>query len=93
MVIGLAVWELHLHGCSSLKEKRSVVKSLKSRLHRELNVSAAETAHHDALQRAELAACVVAPDQPHANAVLQAADRLVEAEHRARIVRAETTYY
>ena len=41
----------------------------------------------------ELAACVVATDQPHANSVLSAADRLVEAEYRARIVDSYTTYY
>lgn len=93
MVVGLAVWELHLHGCSSLKEKRSVIKSLKQRLHNEFNVSAAETAHHDSLQRSELAACVVAGDQPHANSVLAAADRLVATEFRARIVDSYTTYY
>lgn len=86
MVIGVAVWQLHLHGCSSLKEKRSVVKSLKKRLHNEFNLSAAETAAHDVLQSCELAACVVSTDQPHANSVLNAADRLVEAEWRARIV-------
>lgn len=93
MVVGLAVWQLHLHGCSSLKEKRSVVKSLKQRLHNELNVSAAETAYQDVLQRCEISACVVSADQPHANSVLDAADRVVEAEHRARIVDHSTTYY
>ena len=93
MVIGLAVWELHLHGCASLKEKRSVVKSLKQRLHNEFNVSVAETAHHDALQRCEVSACVVAVDQPQANRVLGAADGLVAAEARARIVDSYTTYY
>jgi translation initiation factor IF-2 len=39
-------------GCFSLKEKRSVVKSLKDRLHNEFNVSVAETAHQDVHQRA-----------------------------------------
>ncbi len=93
MVVGLAVWELHLHGCSSLKEKRSVVKSLKDRLHGQFNVSAAETAYHDVHQRAEIAVCVVAGDRAHANSVLTAADRLVEQEGRARIVDSYTTYY
>ena len=93
MVIGVAVWQLLLPGCASLKEKRSVVKSVKQRLHNELNVSAAETAHHDVLQRCELAACVVAVDQPQANRVLDAADKLVEREERARIVESYTTYY
>lgn len=93
MIIGLAVWQLVLPGCSSLKEKRSVVKSLKQRLHNEFNLSVAETARQDEIQRCELCACVVAPDQPHANSVLTSADRLVESEYRARIVDSYTTYY
>src|SRR3989475_1890417 len=72
-------WELHLEGCRSLKEKRHVLKSLKDRLHNRFNVSAAETAHHDLWQRAELTVCVVSTDRGHAERVLREADRLVEA--------------
>src|SRR2546427_1887804 len=43
------------------------------------NVSAAETAHHDLWQRAELTVCVVSTDRGHAERVLREADRLVEA--------------
>ena len=93
MVIGVSVWQLQIPGCASLKEKRSVIKSLKQRLHNEFNVSVAETAHHDLLQRGELAACVVAVDQPQANRVLASADQLVERESRARIIDSYTTYY
>jgi uncharacterized protein len=93
VVIGISVWQLQIPGCASLKEKRSVVKSLKQRLHNEFNVSVAETAHHDVLQRSELSACVVAVDQPQANRVLASADRLVERESRAIIVDSYTTYY
>src|SRR5256885_9707070 len=71
-------WELHLAACHSLKDKRHVLKSLKDRLHNRFNVSAAETAHHDLWQRAELTACVVATDRRHAESVLREADRLVE---------------
>lgn len=93
MVVGVATWELHLPGSDSLKAKRSVVKSLKDRLHRQLNLSVAETALQDVLQRAELTACVVATAQPQANSVLDAADQLVMHEWRAHVVRHETTYY
>src|SRR6266566_2909213 len=72
-------WELHLVACHSLKDKRHVLKSLKDRLHNRFNVSAAETAHHDLWQRAELTVCVVSNDRGHAERVLQEADRLVEA--------------
>jgi uncharacterized protein YlxP (DUF503 family) len=80
MVIGVIVWELEILGAQSLKEKRSVVKSLKDRLHDRFNVSAAETAHQDLWQRAEITACVVAADGRLAESVLQNADQLVANE-------------
>lgn len=93
MVVGLVVWELQVPGCASLKEKRQVIKSLKDRLHARFNVSAAETAHQDLLQRAELAACVVATDRRQAQSVLSSADGLVAGEGRARIIDSYTTFY
>lgn len=93
MVIGLAVWELHLSGCSSLKEKRAVLKSIKDRMHDRFNVSVAETAHQNTHQRAELAAVVVSGDRAHANSVLSTIDRFVAADARFRIVDSYTTYY
>lgn len=93
MVIGLAVWEVHLPGCNSLKEKRSVLKSIKDRMHNQFNVSVAETAHQDVHRRAELAACVVSGDRSHAASVLSSLDRFMEAEARLRIVDSYTTFY
>jgi len=87
------VWDLHVPGCRSLKEKRQVVKSLKDRLHARFNVSVAETGHHDLHQRAELALCVVSVDRRHVQEVLSACDRLVEMEGRARIMDSYTTFY
>lgn len=92
MVIGILTWELHLNGCQSLKDKRRIVKSLKDRLHRQCNVSVAETAHHDRWQRAELSCCVVARERRHAEAVLSSADRLVDHDPLARIVDSSMTF-
>jgi uncharacterized protein YlxP (DUF503 family) len=86
VVIGVLGWELEIYGCQSLKEKRSVIKSLKDRLHARFNISVAETGHHDLWQRAELTACVVAGDRKHAESVLAQADQLVAAESRARVI-------
>jgi uncharacterized protein YlxP (DUF503 family) len=93
VVVGVAVWELMLPGCASLKDKRQVVKSLKDRLHQRFNVSAAETALLDVHDRAEIAVSVVSNDRKHAQQVLQSADRLVEEEGRARIADSYTTFY
>ena len=92
MVVGVIDWELEIYGCQSLKEKRSVLKSLKDRLHNRLNVSVAETGHQDVWQRAELTACVVSTERRHADSVLASADQLVNSEPRARIIRVQRSY-
>ena len=93
MVVGVIGWEIQVYEARSLKEKRSVVKGLKERLRSRLNVSVAETDHHDAWQRAELTACVVATDRRHAESVLDRADRLVEADPGGRIVDSYRIFY
>ena len=60
MVVGAARVELHVHGSQSLKEKRSVVRSLRDRLRSRFNVSVAETGLQDVHARAELTAALVA---------------------------------
>jgi uncharacterized protein YlxP (DUF503 family) len=92
MVVGVRSWELHLAGCQSLKDKRRVLKSLKDRLHRQFNVSAAEVDHQDAWQRAALACSVVTTDRRHAEEVLAACDRLIAGEPLAHVITSEITY-
>lgn len=93
MTVGVAGWELEILGAQSLKEKRSVVRGLKDRLHSRFNVSVAETAHQDLWQRAEITACVVSTDRRHAESVLQKVDQVVEREGRSRIIDSYRTYY
>ena len=78
MVIAYAVFDIHLPGCRGLKEKRMVVKSLKSRIRNEFEISAAEVGSQDLLQRAQLGVAVVGAEQPPLDAVLQHVLRFVE---------------
>jgi len=74
-IIGIRTWDLHLEGCLSLKDKRSVIKPLTGALRRDLNVSVAETGHQDLWQRALVAAVTVASDHAHGELVLQTVER------------------
>ena len=47
MIIGLLTIHIHLHGIGSLKEKRSILKSLIGRLKSRFNVSVAEVGAQD----------------------------------------------
>jgi uncharacterized protein YlxP (DUF503 family) len=92
VVIGVRSFELHLAGAHSLKDKRSVIKSVKDRLHNEFNVSVAETGRHDAWQSAELTVCLVSADRRHAESVLEAVDRFVASNPSCRVVETVTTF-
>lgn len=71
MVLAYALFDIHLPGCRSLKEKRMIVRSLKARLRNEFEVSAAEVGAQDLLERAELAVAAVGPDQVPLDQLLQ----------------------
>ncbi len=65
-------------GCASLKEKRSVIRSLRDRLSGRFNVSVAETGLQDVHARAELTVALVATDGRFAESVLDKIDRFIE---------------
>jgi uncharacterized protein len=93
LVIAVMGWDLQIHDAHSLKEKRSVIRSLKDRLRAKLNVSVAETGAQDIWQRAEITVCAVAADRRQADSILDSADRLVEAESRGRIIDSYRIFY
>ena len=78
MVIAYAVLDLHLPGCRGLKEKRMIVKSLKTRIRTDFSVSAAEVADQDLLQRARIGIAAVGGEQAPLDALLQHILRFVE---------------
>ena len=92
MIVGVQVWELHLPGCHSLKEKRGILKPLTAALRHKLNVSVAETGHQDLWQRAEIACAAVGSARPVVEETLRAADRMVEESDGVRIVDTATVW-
>jgi uncharacterized protein YlxP (DUF503 family) len=86
MVVASLTWELSLPGCASLKEKRSVIRSLRDRLRTKFNVSVSETGLQDVHTRAELSIALVASDGRLAESILDKADQFVESHGRAVIV-------
>ena len=92
MVLGVRRWELHLEGCHSLKEKRSVIKPIVNGLRKTFNVSVAETGHHDLWQRAELACAALGTDRRVVEEILRSADRMMDESDGVRIIDTLTEY-
>lgn len=77
MSIAILTLHLLLPGCTSLKQKRSVIKPLLVHLHREFNLSAAEIERMDLWQEAVIGCAVVSNDPTHNRQVLQEAIKSV----------------
>ena len=80
MVVGISVFELHIPGARSLKQKRKVVKGLIDRIHHRFRVSIAETDFHDLHQRSELGIAVVALDETNGRRLMDKIRELIDSE-------------
>jgi uncharacterized protein len=92
MIIAVQTWDLHLPACQSLKDKRSILQSLKQGLRRSLNVAVSETDHQDLWQRTEIACATVGSDRRVAEETLRSADQLVEAADGVRVVDTQVSF-
>lgn len=80
-IIGLCELEFYLPDALSLKDKRSIVKSLLARVRQQFNVSAAEVDMLDAPQSAKIAIVSVSNSNRHIQQVLQNVVKWIEAQY------------
>jgi uncharacterized protein YlxP (DUF503 family) len=78
MVIGACRIELYLPTAYSLKDKRSILKSVIRRVRNEFNVSVAEVDHQDAWHSALLGVVTVSNDAGYAHGQLTHVVRWIE---------------
>ena len=71
MALGVLTIQINIPGCKSLKDKRSRLKPLLTRLHREFNISVAEIDHQDVWQSAVIACALVSNRTGHTQRALQ----------------------
>lgn len=78
MFVGYARFDLRIPDATSLKDKRSVVRSLQSLLHQKFRCAVGEVEHQDLRQRAAIGVSIIAPTSFHARKVLTEVGRHVE---------------
>ncbi len=77
MFVGIVQIQLHIPGSRSLKDKRSVVQSLKERIRHRVHASVAEVDHQDLWQRCALGVAVVSGESHQVDELLQAVRDIV----------------
>jgi uncharacterized protein len=87
MTVGLCTVELFIPDGHSLKDKRRVVQSVKTRVRDKFNVSVAEVGEQDLWQKAVLGLACVANESTYVNQVLDQAVNLIRTVPTIQLVR------
>ena len=86
--------KIHIPGSRSLKDKRSVVKSLVMRLQKHFNISVAEVDDHDLWQMATIGLACVSNHNNRVDEIISAAINLIERDFPTiEIVEKETELF
>jgi len=85
MIVGIVDIEMHIPQAGSLKEKRSVINSLKSRIQNKFNVSIAEVDYFDKWQRAAFGLSTVSTDKSHIDSILSEIESFIAHDFRVVI--------
>ncbi|MEE9207973.1 MAG: DUF503 domain-containing protein [Gemmatimonadota bacterium] len=88
-VVGVIRWVLQIPDCSSLKQKRAVIRSIRDRMASRYRISVAETGFQDDRRRSELCAAVVTSDRGLADSLLERLDRTVSGDPRVYVLERE----
>jgi len=86
MIVGTCIVELSLHGVSSLKEKRHILKSIIGRVQSRFNVSIAEVGLNDVWQRGQIGFSCVTTTTKHANQIINNVIKFIESDGRGEII-------
>jgi uncharacterized protein len=92
MIVGTLQIELFIPDSTSLKVKRSAVKSLKDRIRSRFNVSVAEIDNNDKWQRATIGIAIVSNETSHIESIISTIMNLVDGDRRVEVLEIETRY-
>jgi hypothetical protein len=92
MVVGVLHVEVHLPASQSLKDKRSVLKSVRDRLRQQFNVAVAELDPNELWQRATLGVAAVGQDRAYVEGLLRQLTGWLQETRLLELTRVEEEY-
>jgi uncharacterized protein YlxP (DUF503 family) len=93
VLVALCRFDLRIPGCSSLKEKRHVLKTLIASQRSKFNVSVAEVDHHELWQRTTLAVSSVSGQGYHLKRVMHQVERHIDTFPAIEVINAELSLH
>ena len=92
VIVGLCTLELYIPEANSLKDKRSVLKSMLEGMRSKFNVAAAEVEDNDVWRRATVGITTVSNSQPFCDQVLNKVVDWVEANPRVNVANVQIEF-
>ena len=92
MVVGLLQIEVHVPNAHSLKDKRSVLKSLRDQLRGHFNVSVAEVDANDTWQRATVGVSAVGEGRDYVEGLLREVTEWLRRTRLVELIQVEEDY-
>lgn len=89
MLIGICKINLYFSNSHSLKDKRNILKSIKTRIRNHYNVSVAEIDNHDLWKNAILGIVCVGNDKKYLNKMLNEIILFLEKQNESQLINYE----
>jgi uncharacterized protein YlxP (DUF503 family) len=93
MVVGLLKLDVHLPNAHTLKEKRSVLNSLKDQLRGRFNISVAEVDANETWQRATVGISTLGSSRAYTEGLLREVTAWIRASRLVELIAIEEDYY
>ena len=86
MIVATCMLRINIYESNSLKDKRSIIKSIIGRLQSRFNISIAEVDLNDSWQSSIIGFACVTNDTIHANQVISNVIKFIDNDNRVEIV-------
>ena len=86
MIVGISQIEIFIPTPNSLKHKRQIIKSIKTKLQNKYNISIAEIEHQNLWQRATFGVAVVSGNSAVVDSTLNKVLEFIEADPRVEVI-------
>jgi len=93
MVVGVLQIEVHVPMSHSLKDKRSVLKSLRDQLRGRFNVAVAELSSNEKWQRATVGVSTVGEDRAYVEGLLRHVSEWLRGTRLVELIRIDEEYH
>jgi len=86
MIVGISEIEIFISESNSLKFKRQIIKSIKTKLQNKYNISIAEVEHQNLWQRAKFGVAVVSCDSKVVDSTLNKVLDFIDNDPRVEVI-------